>query len=1375
MADNNNKTPDDASPLRKSKKSSPLPPPPKFHSTTERLPVLESAPPSASTSFNVADLPPPPKMTGATLTVAPTLAPTLVPVPPPPPPPRVEPTSIEPLIDLSDLQYQLEQEASTTLKEPLRLPRISSEHSVLARRQSRIPVLLIASEAAHKMAWKNNLKLVDLLSGLSEQVAKEAENPLPPFRSVHRSMLLHWDSLQLEFMEPSDYVFEENLLEEYIKEHQDSTSEDDDILEELVESILLENHPEEREQDFIETRRHARLQQASQQAFDLTLKPDASSPWLNQYRNALDASTDMLTHEIIQAPALVLLVCTSNDFAPPIDCLRELSSPHFLPRQFFDGIYDRSTLRAEALVLHDVVDGGNELNEISLKQSLVQQFGGGAAIVKMNSVMPETAARMQDASSEIWGDASRGVCLSPNDRLVLKRYLETMITSSLLPALERRISDLNFIVTDRKKGVKNVFKSLWRKPKEEGGSTTPSSQPKPKQVVETSPTVDGKSNVKYRCDSIESQVRLLADTLFLVRDWDAALGMYRLIKEDYKADKAMLEYGSVNEMMGLATYMMDPVGRAQESFSYMESALYSYTRATEEERPAGAATSRPSQASNTTRLATRLCLVMASANEIIHDRPLEVADLLASASSHETPLGAAVLLEQSSLHYYRAGMFRKYAFHMLMSGHMFRTALQEHHAFRCFTSALYIYHDGRWDELHNHLRSALAAQMYSLGRMSASVELYAKLVGTHSGGRVSTKSQQKFVQHLQEICQHHTEKAMLGADRMASEDHTERLDRIEHILRVTEGASRILELPNIDLPSIDDSSVTVTVESEQEYREYPSFGALGDGDPEVWEELKCHAEAELKAVDPTSRFEDGSPTLAKIEDPLIRRVVAAIDKEKASMNLLAKAKRSGSYKESPAVRARMEPLSVQFVVRNPLSIPISVERLQLVARMTQAGSNRICTNEDAIAIGEQQADHRSWTFSNAKVVYESPEFCRISGSSSMSWKSTANEGPFFVVSKFDMTLAPNTSIKVSLGICPLVLGDLEILGVRCKLFDDVWVFHPFNVKGPLLQNTSENRAKRVRAESMILKAKIEQDMPLLTADLIPKRELGGEGPMLVGQMSYWTLRLSNNGTAPSANVSLKTNLPWVSIDSVSGPTLTSQPSPHCIGPSGTLTELPLDDPTLKTPGVLEPGESVDIPIIIRTADGGNHDFYMLYRYELYAPASSSSSKAKRRWLQDMFHVPASPSLTLTASLMPSFWKQHEYVLSVEMTNYRSDKSSELDVVLDKLCILSRHYRMELLEGQLGAFKMEASPFRLGWQERVTLHYRVIPIEDSSTSCMLSECQFAKEGVEVAECLAGPTTNYLCMERAQQEFQVSSNYVAAVLVRPLFATLIINET
>jgi len=285
---------------------------------------------------------------------------------------------------------------------------------------------------------------------------------------------------------------------------------------------------------------------------------------------------------------------------------------------------------------------------------------------------------------------------------------------------------------------------------------------------------------------------------------------------------------------------------------------------------------------------------------------------------------------------------------------------------------------------------------------------------------------------------------------------------------------------------------------------------------------------------------------------------------------------------------------------------------------------------------------------------------------------------------------------------------------------------------------------------MLLKAKIEQDMPRLAVSLIAKREAGGDGPVLAGQMSSWTLRLSNNGTAPAAHVSLKTNVPWISVDAPYGPSPAGQPTPHCIGPSGTLTVLPLDDPTLKNPGVLHPGESVDVPIIIRSFDGGSHTFYMLYRYELWDPSSTAT---KRRWLQNMFNVPASPSLTLTASLMPSFWKQHEYVLSVEMTNYRSDKSSELDVTLDKLCILSRHYRMELLEGQLGAFQAEATPFRLGWQERVTLHYRVIPLDEASAACMLSECQFAEGQVEVMESLAGPTTNYLCMEHAQHEFQV----------------------
>lgn len=176
-------------------------------------------------------------------------------------------------------------------------------------------------------------------------------------------------------------------------------------------------------------------------------------------------------------------------------------------------------------------------------------------------------------------------------------------------------------------------------------------------------------------------------------------------------------------------------------------------------------------------------------------------------------------------------------------------------------------------------------------------------------------------------------------------------------------------------------------------------------------------------------------------------------------------------------------------------------------------------------------------------------------------------------------------------------------------------------------------------------------MPRLTARLIPNRQSGGDGPMLVGQVSSWTVRLFNVGTAPACRLSLKTNVPWVTVDmktdSLSSPSKEGQPTPHSVGPSGTLVNLPLEDESLETTGVLQPGETVDIPVLIRTSMGGRHPLYLLYRYELHDPTSSSSTK--KRWLQKMIDVFVSPSLTLTASLMPSFWKQHEHILSVEVS------------------------------------------------------------------------------------------------------------------------------
>ena len=164
---------------------------------------------------------------------------------------------------------------------------------------------------------------------------------------------------------------------------------------------------------------------------------------------------------------------------------------------------------------------------------------------------------------DLWGGkGQKGNCLSINDRAAIRQYLTTLISTCLLPGLERRVATLNAIVSDRKKGVKNVLKSFWRtgksKDEEDYGGTA------------------SKDEVPYKYDSIENQTRLLADTLFFVKDYDAALGMYRLIKDDFKQDKAHAHYGGVQEMMALCMYMNDAYGRAREIFAHIEYKLFVY-------------------------------------------------------------------------------------------------------------------------------------------------------------------------------------------------------------------------------------------------------------------------------------------------------------------------------------------------------------------------------------------------------------------------------------------------------------------------------------------------------------------------------------------------------------------------------------------------------------------------------------------------------------------------------------------------------------------------------------------------------------------------------------------------------------------------------
>lgn len=1289
---------------------------------------------------------------------------------------------------------------------------------VLARRHTHIPIMVIATEAANKVAWKNDLQLVDMFQGIVEDLRPSStQQGMAPFRSINRSLIP--TDIKVRFVEPSQmdplpYGRAHDMLDDNAR----LQTVDGDLAQDLV---LLEDRVDELLQD---KRRDEGLEDATRDAYQLTSPLDI--PWLIRYRHALDVSTDSLPHDLINCPPLALLVCTTDEIERPELVLQELyNSPHVLPDAYKRGVYDPNGMRHEVLVLHDAVDGPPNVDDDSLRQSLQKRFGSNSAILRINSMLPETAIALADQEeTDLWGgDGRLGNFLSLNDRVLLRRYFQSLLTTSLLPALERRIADLNAIVNERKKGVRNLVKSFWRKPKDETTpATAPGSTHGPSGGDRGGGDGDGGEEVKYRYDSVESQTRLLADTLFLVQDYDAALSTYRLIRDDYKSDRALSYYANVQEMIALCMYRLDPYTRGKEIFSHLETALLSYTRAAEEDRSrmnnanasstAGSSSFRPAAAPHPTRLATRLCLILAAASDTLtKGREIEVADLLAATSSHESSLGAAVLLEQASSFFYNAKLYRKYAFHMLMSGHMFRTAGQDHHAFRCFTSALYVYRNGGWIESHNHLRTALAAQLFSMERYSIALVLYARLVGSTGGGKVSSKSQQKFLQHLLQICEDHRKHALAGADKMSSPptivNHQERetfrkdqLGQIVNIIRYTMGATRVLELPYVNLPRIDDSSIKIWTANDTDLLHLddhhnpnrlgggvgatpPSsslseelLGKPGKGQDEVWDELELTALAELHAVDDTKPQLDDTVTaaLAKISNLKHRRVIAEIDKEKQNRTLIERSRKNGSKTTKPAVRSRGEPIFCEFRMTNPLGVDVLFTQIQLVVSMVERqssggdGGGRTCTNQFAIQLKDEKGGYpMEWTFASSGngLKFSLPEFCRISEPSSKACRS-ANGNPFFVVTKQQVELPPAGEATVSLGLTPLVEGDLEILGVRCKLSDKVWLYHPFNIPGPLLRDTRTNIMNRVRGQSTLLKSKIECDMPCLSAELVKRMSTSDAtpvpsdgGPLLDGQISSWTIRLTNVGTAPATNVTLKTNLPWVNImDNKANRTsseIEAQPTSRCIGPSGTLMVLPLVDRDLKQAGTIQPGESMDIPIQIRTSGNKKRDFYMLYRYELTRKHDADKKeKARSRWLRRMYEVSAYPSLSFDAKILTTTWKGKDILLSVEFTNNRLDRPTDLFITLDKLSLVSRYYRIEPLPGQFVTNASFGNVLQIGWQERITVHCRVLPLEAGSSTCLLIECPFAEDGSSVTrECASSEIADYLCLEQAFESFEV----------------------
>jgi|MDSY01.1.fsa_nt_gb hypothetical protein len=182
----------------------------------------------------------------------------------------------------------------------------------------------------------------------------------------------------------------------------------------------------------------------------------------------------------------------------------------------------------------------------------------------------------------------------------------------VVPAMEKRIMTLNATVSSTRKGMKNVIKSWWRKPRDaEDRSST---------------------GVEYRFDQIESQILLLADSAFVMKDYETALSMYRMVRDDFKADKALVHMGCCHVMIALCLAMLEGEGRnaRRESETALRDACVAFQTAYQ----AAGGNSRRKEVTVATRLATHASLLRADILGHHSHRHREAAEvrLLAAAS-----------------------------------------------------------------------------------------------------------------------------------------------------------------------------------------------------------------------------------------------------------------------------------------------------------------------------------------------------------------------------------------------------------------------------------------------------------------------------------------------------------------------------------------------------------------------------------------------------------------------------------------------------------------------------------------------------------------------------------------------------------------------
>ncbi|KAL5974735.1 hypothetical protein ACLOJK_031406 [Asimina triloba] len=304
------------------------------------------------------------------------------------------------------------------------------------------------------------------------------------------------------------------------------------------------------------------------------------------------------------------LLVVSSKDEKPINKFVDLFNTNQLPSLLNDGVMDPKILKYYLLV-HDTQDG-----------------------------TPEKA---------------NGCFLNTDDINEIKDLMQDFSSKHIIPFMEQKIRVLNQQVSATRKGFRNQIKNLWwRKGKDDG--------------------VDSLSSSMYTFSSTESQIRVLGDYAFMLRDYELALSSYRLLSTDYKLDKAWKRFADIINTMILKQLPL-LLGEANEEYGEL---VKLGIKATAVGITVMAVMPLVLKiGSSGQRNATRCGLWWAEMLKAWGQHK-EAAGVYFRISHEEPRLHAAVILEQSAYCFLCSNppMLRKYGFHLVLAGNFYDTSDQ---------------------------------------------------------------------------------------------------------------------------------------------------------------------------------------------------------------------------------------------------------------------------------------------------------------------------------------------------------------------------------------------------------------------------------------------------------------------------------------------------------------------------------------------------------------------------------------------------------------------------------------------------------------------------------------------------------------------------